>query len=106
MLSFLIAAIQVADVVIHAAIGQLEPVRVAANLIVLAWLVAGALGRLTSTRWTLGVLAAYLALNGFFVAEAGITNPAQGGQLRVTLVLLVLATAGLLGLLSRKQPEK
>ena len=98
----LLALVQVLDIVIHAATGQLEPVRVGSNLIVLALLAARSFVN-AGTAWTLGAGAAYLALNLLFIAQHGITNAAQGGQLRVTLVVLVLATVGLLGLLTRKK---
>lgn len=98
----LLALIQIADIVIHAATGQLEPLRVTANVIVLALLAARSFGK-PSQAWTLAAGAAYLVLNLLFVAQHGITNAAQGGQLRVTLVVLVLATVVLLGMLIRKK---
>jgi hypothetical protein len=98
----LLAFVQVADIVIHAATGQLEPIRVASNLIVLALLAASILGK-PSRAWTLAAGAAYLGLNLLFLAQHSITNAARGGQLRVTLVVLVLATVGLLGMLLRKK---
>lgn len=102
MIVGLLALVQVADIAIHAATGQLEPMRVTANLIVLALLAASRLGK-PGKVWTLAAGAAYLGLNLLFVAQHGITNSAQGGQLRVTLVVLVLATVGLLGILIRKK---
>lgn len=101
MIVSLLALVQVLDIVLHAATGQLEPVRVAANLIVLALLAASTVGK-PGKAWTLAAGAAYLGLNLLFLVQHGITNAAQGGQLRVTLVVLVLATVWLLGMLIRK----
>ncbi len=102
LITALLAIVQIADIVIHAATGQLEPVRVAANVIVLALLAARSFGK-PRQAWTLAAGAGYLALNLLFVAQHGITNAAQDGQLRVTLVVLVLATVSLLAMLLRKE---
>ncbi len=96
-LALAIATLQAVDFVLHAATNQLEPIRVTANLIVLLWLALIAAGRLTALRRPAAVTAigAYVILNGLFLAQAGLTNPAQGGALRVTLLVLVVLTTGL-----------
>ena len=90
-----IALVQIFDVTIHAATDQLEPIRVASNVIILAWLglVAGGRGGIRSI--SSGMVGGYLLLNLLFLAQEGITNPAQGGALRVMLLVLIALTEGL-----------
>lgn len=90
-----ITAVQVVDIVLHAATHQLEPIRVASNGLILLWLALLARGSMrTKFRLTaLGAIGLYLALNLIFLAQAGLTNAAQGGGLRVTLFLLVFLTS-------------
>jgi len=80
--------VQTLDVVIHAASGMFEPLRVTAN----AMLVVGAWMIFTSPAGARGVGAAngfaFVVLNGVFVAVHGMTNP-ETGNLRVPLLLLV-----------------
>jgi hypothetical protein len=89
-----VAAVQVVDLLLHAAAGQLEPLRVASNAVILLWVGALALGgRAANARLIGGVaLAAYVVLNGVFLALAGFTNPAQGNAPRVALLVLVALT--------------
>ena len=44
---------------------------------------------------SIGSIGLYLILNLIFLAQEGLTNPAQGGNLRITLFLLVFLTATL-----------
>ncbi len=60
---------------VHAATNQLEIFRVTANIVVLAWM---------------GVV-----LAGRLLKREGLTNPEQGGSLRVALLLLLLFTLAL-----------
>ncbi|MCP4543485.1 MAG: hypothetical protein GY832_40755 [Chloroflexi bacterium] len=94
-LSVVITIVQFFDIYIHAATDQLEPLRVASNLIILAWtwivvLLAGKLGEKIKSI-TIGSIGAYLGLNIIFLALEGLTNP-NNGTLRVTLFLLVILT--------------
>jgi succinate-acetate transporter protein len=89
-----VALIQVFDILIHAATDQLEPIRVTSNIIILVWLALLASGRL-NTRVViaaLGFIGVYCTLNGVFLAVNGVTNPKQGGELRVMLFILVFLT--------------
>lgn len=91
--------LQVVDVVIHAITNQIEPMRVASNLILAVWVLLG-------SRRTLGyaALGSYVALNAVFLAEAGVTN---GSEPRVVLLLLLaLSTLLSLALLVRREPAK
>lgn len=88
--------LQVVDIVIHAATNQFEPIRVAANVILVIWVLLG-------SRRNLGyaALGGYVALNAVFLAEAGIMN---GGELRVMLlILLALSVIFSVALLARRQ---
>jgi len=83
----LLAFVQLLDILVHIAVDQVEPIRVASNLIILAWLVFGAAGLITEpARYiSIGVIGVYLLLNFIFLGINGITNPAQGGALRLPL---------------------
>jgi hypothetical protein len=98
----LVVVLQLFDVVIHAATDQLETIRVASNVIILVWLVAVASGRIKarSVQAAAGSIGAYLGLNVVFLALEGVTNPNQGGELRVMLFLLVFLTVVLSTLLA------
>ncbi len=58
-------------------------------------------------RWysfiTVGSTSAYLVLNGVFLAQYGFTNPQQGGQWRVALIVLLILTVALSVLLGYRQ---
>lgn len=82
------------DVVIHAATNQLEPIRVAANIIILLWLVAINWGRFKANFLPISFssIGAYLVLNLIFLAREGLTNPTQGNEPRLMLFLLLIVT--------------
>ncbi len=92
-----IALVQLFDIVIHVATDQLEPLRVASNLIILLWLAVALSGRfnMKSMLAAGGALGGYVILNGLFLALEGVTNPAQGGALRTTLFVLIGLTGAL-----------
>lgn len=96
-LGLALAITQLFDVVIHAATDQLEPLRVIANLAILLWLGALAIGKFQAQTlsMSLGAIGLYLALNLIFLAREGLTNPAQGDAVRVMLLLLVATTTAL-----------
>ena len=89
-----IALVQIFDGVIHAAANQLEPIRVAANVIILLWLVTINFGRFKANFLPIsfGSIGAYLVLNLIFLAREGLTNPAQDNEPRVMLLLLLVLT--------------
>lgn len=91
ILSFSLAATQLVDMVIHVASGQAEPLRIMSNVFLLAWaailLTREPLSRLRGAGLLL--LAGYLVLNAVFLSRAGLTNPSQGGELRLMLLILV-----------------
>jgi hypothetical protein len=100
LIGLAIALVQLSDLLLHAASNQLEPLRVTSNLVILLWLAIAASGRL-NTRLQLAALVsigAYLLLNLVFLAREGLTNPAQGGALRVALFGLMFFTVALSGL--------
>ena len=96
-LSLGLVLVQMFDVVIHAATNQLEPIRAAANIIILFWLVAINWGRFKAKFLPLAFssIGAYLVLNLIFLAREGLTNPAQGNEPRLMLFLLLALTVAL-----------
>jgi hypothetical protein len=89
-----VGIVQGFDVGVHLASGQLEPLRLAASVLIAGWAVA-AVVRADAARGPALLVAhgAYLLLNAVFVALEGPTNPAQGGAVRWMLFALVLATS-------------
>ncbi len=90
--SGLLVLVQLIDIGVHVASGQVEPLRIAASLLILGWLAARSRGQAQIRTIQLSVVGAYLALNLLFLAQAGLTNPDQGGQLRIALLIFVLVT--------------
>jgi len=86
-----IALIQIFDIIIHAATNQIEIIRVASNLIILLWLGISASGKFNQ-KFSLAPVAFYLILNIIFLTQNGLTNPQQGGELRIMLLVLVIST--------------
>ncbi len=96
-LSLGLVLVQMFDAVIHAATNQLEPIRAAANIIILLWLVAINWGRFKANFLPISFssIGAYLVLNLIFLAREGLTNPAQGNEPRLMLFLLLALTVTL-----------
>ena len=94
-LGIAIAAVQVVDILIHAATDQIEPIRVLSNVVVLLWLGLVATGRVKGRLLPLIAVITYLLLNALFLVQAGVTNPQQGGVVRWMLLLLVALTLAL-----------
>ena len=96
-LSLGLVLVQMFDVVIHAATNQLEPIRVAANIIILLWLVAINWGRFKANFLPISFssIGAYLVLNLIFLVREGLTNSAQGNEPRLMLFLLLALTVTL-----------
>jgi NADH:ubiquinone oxidoreductase subunit 2 (subunit N) len=95
-----IALLQLFDFFIHAVTDQLEILRVTSNIIVLLWL-AMAAGKFNGkfSQIAMGSVGTYLILNIMFLALEGVRNMEQGGELRVTLFLLIVLTTALSALL-------
>ena len=86
-------AVQLFDVAVHVSIGQAEPIRIVSNIILGLWALWSVFGTADSKTGIVAI-ASYLVLNFIFVALHGVTNPDQGGALRVALFVLVgLSTA-------------
>lgn len=104
-----IALVQIFDIAIHAATDQLEPLRVASNVVILLWLALMASGKISAYARQIGVasVGVYLLFNALFLAQSGFTNPAQGGAVRWMLLLLVALTLALaLWLTYTRHPSK
>lgn len=103
-----ILVIQVIDIAIHAATQQIETLRVASNLLILAWVAVVMLGKIREkfTVVASSTIGTYLALNVIFLLREGLTNPNQGGELRVMLFVLVGVTVVLSSVLTLFGREK
>jgi len=101
LLAISIAFLQIFDIIIHAATNQIEILRVTSNILILLWLVMVGLRKLNTNflAVSIGSIALYLMMNIIFLAQSGLTNPEQGGELRVTLLVLVFLTIVLSSLL-------
>ena len=103
VLGAVIAIIQVFDIFIHVATNQFELLRVSSNVIILVWLTTVFVSSSLNVKFlktAIGSIVAYLALNIIFLAFEGVTNAEQGGELRVTLFVLVFLTVTLSTLLT------
>jgi len=100
IIGILIIIVQLADILIHATTNQLEPIRVASNIVILLWLAVVASGGFKSRSLWMSTISivAYFILNIIFLALEGVTNAAQGGELRIALFLLMFITLVLSGL--------
>lgn len=88
-----IAIVQVFDILIHAATDQLEFLRVTSNFVILIWLAILFFNkRMIKPSASFGSISLYLFLNLLFLAQAGLTNPAQGDAPRTMLFILVILT--------------
>lgn len=97
-----IALIQVCDIVIHATSNQLEPIRVASNIVILLWLAVVVVGGFQQqSKWiAVGCIGTFLSLNAIFLATEGLRNPEQEGRIRVMLLVLIILTVTLSSLLT------
>ena len=103
VLGVVIAIVQVFDIFIHVATNQAEPIRITSNIIILLWLTTVFILSTFNTNFlkmAIGSIVAYLVLNIIFLMLEGVTNAEQGGELRVTLFVLVLLTVTLSTLLT------
>ncbi|MBX3046313.1 MAG: hypothetical protein KF698_04895 [Anaerolineales bacterium] len=99
-LGIVLVLVQLADIALHVATGQFEPMRVVASLVLAVWALSAGRANLAA-GW--GALAVYLGLNALFLLQNGVTNPEQGGALRVTLFVLVLISTALTILIQRRK---
>ena len=92
-----IVLLQLFDIFIHAVTDQLEILRVTSNIIILLWLAIAETGKFNGKfpQIAAGSVGAYLILNITFLALEGVRNMEQGGELRVTLFLLIFLTTAL-----------
>ena len=98
-----LALVQVIDIILHVATNQAEPIRIMSNIVILVWLAFAAFGKFKQQGFRLlavGFMGVYLALNIAFLAVNGLTNTAQGGGLRVTLLVLIVISVALAVLLT------
>lgn len=97
----LLIAVQIVDVAIHVATDQIEPLRIASNIVIsaaaLVWSTFPPL-RQPWVIWGAGVV--YLALNMLFLGRFGLINPATE-SLRIPLFVFVAASVALLSWVSR-----
>ena len=104
LLGVVIILIQLFDIIIHVSTDQVEPIRIASNLVIIFWSIAAMAGWLKERfrNISLAAIGAYFVLNVIFLAQNGLTNPEQGGALRVTLFALVFLTVTLSALFTSR----
>ena len=97
----LLIGLQGLDVLVHAAAGQLEAIRVASNAIISVGAISSALGlmRARIAIYFLGLI--YLALNLVFLVQNGVINPATDA-LRLPLIGFVILSLLLLAWMTRR----
>ena len=97
LLIFGLAAVQLLDIIIHAATDQLEVLRVSSNAVIFIWLAVVAPGKQKTNPLStaVGSIGMYLMLNFIFLAREGVTNADQGGELRGMLFALLFLTLSL-----------
>ena len=103
VLGGVIAIVQVFDMFIHVATNQVVAIRITSNIIILLWLTTVFILSTFNANFlkmAIGSIVAYLVLNIIFLMLEGVTNAEQGGELRVTLFVLVLLTVTLSTLLT------
>ena len=71
-MKIIIAAIQVVDVAVHILSDQVEPLRIAANIAVIAWALVSALN--LSKKQSMVNLSVFIVLNLVFLLQNGIAN--------------------------------
>lgn len=93
-LGVVIILIQLFDIIIHVSGNQAEPIRIASNVVIIVWIVSTLAGWLKERfrHISIAAIGTYLILNLVFLAQNGLTNPEQGGALRVMLFVLVFLT--------------
>ena len=97
LLGVAIILIQLFDIIIHVSTDQVEPIRITSNIIIIVWIIIALIGLLKERFRGISIAAivTYFVLNAIFLAQNGLTNPEQGGALRITLFVLVLLTVTL-----------
>ena len=91
-MKIIIAAIQVVDVTVHILSDQVEPLRIAANIAVIAWALVSALN--LSKKQTRVNLSVFIVLNLVFLLQNGIAND---GSPRIFFWGAVASTVLLMG---------
>jgi len=100
-----VVLVQFLDILLHVRIDQAEPLRIASNVIMIAWIVALFLGQ-KARNMALGATGIYHLLNLVFLMQHGFTNADLGGAPRTGLFVFVLATLALSGLLISRLRDK
>jgi nitrate/nitrite transporter NarK len=100
----IIVLVQLFDIIIHVATDQAEPIRIASNIVIVAWIIARLAGWLRDRfrPISLTAIGTYLLLNLIFLSQAGLTNPEQGSELRTMLFLLMFLTVTLSALFTTR----
>ena len=88
--------IQIVDIMIHVSINEVEPIRILSNLIIIGWVVTFWFARdwiqARKRPVSFSAIGLYLLLSLIFLAQNGLTNPNQDGNLRTGLLVFVIST--------------
>ncbi|MEN0001080.1 MAG: hypothetical protein AAF940_09365 [Pseudomonadota bacterium] len=95
LISFaLLTGLQLVDVIVHIATGQVEPIRITSNVIISAGAIAALFSPFRATQLVLGTSLLYLVLNLAFLLQQGVVDPATGG-LRISLYIFIIGSLAL-----------
>lgn len=88
----LLISLQILDVIVHVATQQIEPLRIASNIVMIIAALAGVRLAGSTSRAVLFLAAGlYSVLNLAFVFQHGLANPSTGA-LRVPFIAFVVAS--------------
>ena len=92
-LGIAIVLIQLFDIIIHVATNQVEPIRIAASVIISAWIGLVFWNKLGKSFAVISqaAMTIYIILNVIFINTAGVTNPTNDSP-RLTLFAIVTLT--------------
>lgn len=97
--------VQLFDIAVHIATDQVEPIRIASNVVLAAWALWAVFAQLSRPiGWI--VIAVFLGLNALFLAQNGLTNPDMGDAPRTPLFVLVGLSALLAMVINTQKREK
>ena len=104
IIAIALVLVQGVDTAVHLGTNQIEPMRLAANGVLSLWALWAWFGRPPAFAAMLAIVT-YAALNGFYVAIHGLTNPHMGDAPRTALLGFVLLSIGLALWLRRRSEE-
>ncbi|MEO0999931.1 MAG: hypothetical protein AAFW69_04920 [Pseudomonadota bacterium] len=97
-----LVVVQALDVLLHVVTGQIEPIRIASNLILVAGAFAAMRAAGRARLLIAGAVLVYVLLNAVFLGQNGLVNPATEA-LRIPLFAFVIGSVALALWLERRR---